>query len=56
MPIYEYKCVNDHNLVVAQPIGEDLVVPEKCSQCGEVLVRLFGSPSIQFKGSGWGKD
>lgn len=56
MPIYEYECSNGHSLVVSQPIGEDLVVPEKCVECGENLVRLFGVPSVRFKGSGWGKD
>lgn len=56
LPIYEYECSNGHNLVVSQPIGEDLVVPEKCGECGENLVRLFGVPSVRFKGSGWGKD
>lgn len=49
-------CSNGHNLVVSKPIGEDLVVPEKCEECGDNLVRVFGSPSVQFKGSGWGKD
>lgn len=56
LPIYEYECSNGHSLVVSQPIGEDLVVPEKCVECGDNLVRVFGSPSLRFKGSGWGKD
>jgi putative FmdB family regulatory protein len=56
LPIYEYQCSNGHNQVVAAPINADHEKPDKCDKCGENLVRLFGSPSVQFKGTGWGKD
>ena len=48
MPIYEYQCSNGHNLVVSSPINVDHKKPEKCGECGEDLVRIFGSPSVQF--------
>jgi putative FmdB family regulatory protein len=56
MPVYEYKCANGHTEIFTESIQVEHQAPEKCSQCGEDLVRLFGSPSIQFKGTGWGKD
>lgn len=56
LPIYEYQCSNGHNLVVSAPINSDHEKPEKCGECGEDLVRIFGVPGVQFKGTGWGKD
>jgi len=56
LPVYEYKCVNEHTEIVTISIQDEHKVPEKCGQCGENLVRLFGTPSLQFKGTGWGKD
>jgi len=56
MPIYEYQCSNGHYLVVAASINDKPDVPVKCEECGEDLVRLFGSVGVQFKGKGWGKD
>jgi len=56
LPIYEYQCSNGHYLVVSASISETPEVPVKCVECGEDLVRLFGSVGVQFKGSGWGKD
>lgn len=56
LPIYEYKCDNGHTQIFTESIQVEHKAPEKCDKCGENLVRLFGSPSVQFKGSGWGKD
>jgi hypothetical protein len=56
LPVYEYKCVNEHTEVVTVSIKDEVQVPEKCVQCGEDLVRLFGTPSLKFNGTGWGKD
>lgn len=56
MPVYEYKCANDHTEIFTVAIQDTHTPPTKCLECGEDLVRLFGSPSIQFKGTGWGKD
>jgi putative FmdB family regulatory protein len=56
MPVYEYKCSNGHVQIFTESIQVEHKVPEKCEKCGEDLVRLFGTPSVQFKGTGWGKD
>ena len=56
LPAYEYKCPNGHTTIITEPIANEHKAPKKCRQCKENLVRLFGSPSIQFKGTGWGKD
>lgn len=56
LPIYEFRCVNNHSFIVSKAIGDDLVEPGKCEFCSEDLVRVFGVPSVQFKGSGWVKN
>lgn len=56
LPVYEYKCSNGHVQIFTESIQVEHKVPEKCEKCGEDLVRLFGTPSVQFKGTGWGKD
>jgi len=54
MPIYEYQC-NDcrarHEVI--QRISD--APPEHCPKCGGGLKKLFSSPAIQFKGSGFYK-
>ena len=53
MPLYEYKCENCGNqFEVIQKFSDPLV--DKCPKCGGGPVhKLFSSPAIQFKGSGW---
>jgi putative FmdB family regulatory protein len=52
MPLYEYQCDKcAHRFEVIQkysdaPIGE-------CPKCGGPVKKLFSSPAIQFKGSGF---
>ena len=52
MPLYEYQCdACAHRFEVIQkysdaPIGE-------CPKCGGAVKKLFSSPAIQFKGSGF---
>jgi putative FmdB family regulatory protein len=52
MPLYEYQCDKcAHRFEVIQkysdpPIGE-------CPKCGGAVKKLFSSPAIQFKGSGF---
>src|SRR5436190_18397548 len=53
MPLYEYECdACGRRFELIQRFSDRL--PEKCSLCGSGPVRkLFSSPAIQFKGSGW---
>ena len=54
MPLYEYQC---------QQCGERLEIIQKmsdppythCPKCGGEVKKLFSSPAIQFKGSGFYK-
>jgi putative FmdB family regulatory protein len=53
MPLYEYQCDACGRIFeIIQKFSDPLV--EKCPSCGRGPVRkLFSSPAIQFKGSGW---
>ena len=52
MPIYEYACVkNKHRFEVIQKFDDPPVT--HCTVCGEPVEKLFSSPAIQFKGTGW---
>ena len=52
MPLYEYECDdNHHRFDVIQKFSDPPV--EKCRVCGSPVHKLFSSPAIQFKGSGW---
>jgi putative FmdB family regulatory protein len=52
MPLYEYQCdACAHRFEVIQKFSDPLV--EVCPKCGGAVTKLFSSPAIQFKGSGW---
>ena len=52
MPLYEYKCEScGHRFEVIQKYSDALV--DTCPICGGTVTKLFSSPAIQFKGSGW---
>ena len=53
MPLYEYECdACGRRFEVIQRFSDRPA--EQCSLCGSGPVRkLFSSPAIQFKGSGW---
>ena len=53
MPLYEYECDACHQRFEKIQKYSDPPV-EVCEKCGKGPVRkLFSSPAIQFKGSGW---
>jgi len=56
MPTYNFICsACGATFTVIQPLSE--LIPEpKCNVCGIVMDRVFGVASVQFKGTGWGKD
>jgi putative FmdB family regulatory protein len=53
MPLYEYECeACAHRFERIQKFSDPPV--DTCPTCGKGPVRkLFSSPAIQFKGSGW---
>ena len=51
MPIYEYKCANDHRFEVIQSMSDDPV--SECEVCGALVERVFHPVAVHFKGSGF---
>jgi putative FmdB family regulatory protein len=52
MPIYEYRCPNNHVFELFQRMTD--APPEKCEVCGEGPVeRVLYPVAVHFKGSGF---
>jgi len=51
MPIYEYRCENDHIFEVMQKMTDGPVT--QCEQCGASVQRVFHPVAVHFKGSGF---
>lgn len=52
MPLYEYECtVCAHRFEVIQKYSDAPI--DICPKCGSAVSKLFSSPAIQFKGSGF---
>lgn len=52
MPLYEYQCEScEHRFEVIQKFSDAPI--DVCPKCGSAVRKLFSSPAIQFKGSGW---
>jgi putative FmdB family regulatory protein len=51
MPIYEYRCKNDHTFEVMQRMTDDPVT--ECTTCGAPVQRVFHPVAVHFKGSGF---
>ena len=52
MPLYEYECdACGHRFEVIQKFSDALV--DTCPRCQGSVHKLFSSPAIQFKGSGF---
>ena len=51
MPIYEYKCENDHVFDVMQKMAEDPLTT--CIECGAPVRKVLQPVGISFKGSGF---
>ena len=55
MPLYEYKCeTNGHRYTEDRPMNA-LQSLKTCPKCGAEMLRIYESPGIQFKGSGFYK-
>lgn len=53
MPTYEYKCTGCDNLVVLNRKVDERDEEVTCDKCGNTSSRIYNSPSIQFKGTGF---
>ncbi len=51
MPIYEYKCENDHVFDAMQKMSEDPLTA--CIECGAPVRKVLQPVGISFKGSGF---
>jgi putative FmdB family regulatory protein len=51
MPIYEYRCTNDHRFEVMQRIADEPLTA--CEVCGAPATRVLHPVAIHFKGSGF---
>ena len=52
MPLYEYECdACGHRFEKIQKFSDPLI--DTCPTCGGHVHKLFSSPAIQFKGSGF---
>ncbi len=51
VPIYEYKCENDHVFDVIQKITDEALT--ECQECGAPAVRVLHPVAVHFKGSGF---
>jgi putative FmdB family regulatory protein len=51
MPIYEYRCENEHRFEVLQKFADDALTT--CEVCGAPAQRVLHPVAIHFKGSGF---
>jgi putative FmdB family regulatory protein len=53
MPIYEYACVEcDKSDEITRGFHDPEVIPP-CPLCGYKMARVYQSPGVQFKGTGF---
>lgn len=50
MPIYEYRCENNHTFDLFQPVGAP---PPACPTCGRPSRKVYNSVGLIFKGPGF---
>ncbi|MBA2375269.1 MAG: FmdB family transcriptional regulator [Actinomycetota bacterium] len=51
MPIYEYKCENNHVFDIMQKMADDSLT--QCVECGAPVRKIMHPVGISFKGSGF---
>jgi hypothetical protein len=56
MASYVYRCPNGHEVVVSQPITDEVRQAVKCDKCGKTATRVWEAPAITFNGTGWGRE
>lgn len=53
MPLYEYLCKDCNEMLVENKTAEDRDALPNCIKCNQPMKRMFGSPGVSFKGSGF---
>ncbi|NDD53253.1 hypothetical protein EBZ39_05165 [bacterium] len=56
MPVYVFRCGACFEARQVESRMSDGVPEPPVCECGVVMKRLWTSPGIVLKGSGWGKD
>jgi putative FmdB family regulatory protein len=51
VPVYEYKCENDHVFDVIQKMSDPALT--ECQECGAPAERVLHPVAVHFKGSGF---
>jgi putative FmdB family regulatory protein len=51
MPLYDYRCENEHTFEVMQRMSDDPIT--ECEVCGAPVQRVLHAPAVHFKGSGF---
>lgn len=53
MATYEYICKNDHVYTETRPMTEPDKADRVCEICDNPLRRIYGTPAITFRGTGF---
>jgi putative FmdB family regulatory protein len=51
VPLYEYECAKDGRFELIRKFSDAALTA--CPTCGSEVEKLFSSPAVHFKGSGW---
>lgn len=56
MPSYDYQCPTCQATTTSIRSINDPATPPDCTNCKVVMVRIYTSPPVRFRGAGWGKN
>ena len=55
MPKYDFVCMSCDKTVELHFAFDALHRPS-CEKCGEIMIKSYTPPTVQFKGGGWGTN
>lgn len=53
MPLYEYRCANNHTMQTVRSIHDDEPTEVICTECLSPMHQVLGGVAITFKGKGF---
>jgi putative FmdB family regulatory protein len=53
MPLYEYRCANNHITQTIRSIHDDEPAEVICTECSSPMHQVLGGVAITFKGKGF---